>query len=71
MCLICVQAKPLVGMMHRSDCGFLLVDRSKVKEDEKIEVSHWIVVITPSSLKPLDTFGTETKLKVHRFTNNL
>ena len=22
-------------------------------------------------LKPLDTFGTEQKIKVHRFTNNL
>ncbi|XP_033638241.1 inactive ubiquitin carboxyl-terminal hydrolase MINDY-4B-like isoform X1 [Asterias rubens] len=35
-------AKPLVGMMHRSDCGFLLVDRSKVKEDEKIEVGSML-----------------------------
>ena len=29
---------------------------------------RWKIIVL---LKPLDTFGTETKLKVHRFTNNL
>ena len=29
------------------------------------------IVLSAVDLKPLDTFGTETQLKVHRFTNNL
>ena len=38
------------------------------KTKTKIKISHGNHQI---ALKPLDTFGTETKIKVHRFTNNL
>ncbi|XP_038049893.1 inactive ubiquitin carboxyl-terminal hydrolase MINDY-4B-like isoform X2 [Patiria miniata] len=34
--------KPLIGMSHRADCGFLVVDRSKIKEEEKIEVGSML-----------------------------
>ena len=33
--------------------------------------THQAYIGTPHFNTPLDTFGTEQKLKVHRFTNNL
>ncbi|XP_022088010.1 inactive ubiquitin carboxyl-terminal hydrolase MINDY-4B-like isoform X2 [Acanthaster planci] len=34
--------KPLIGMLRRAECGFLVVDRSKVKEEEKVEVGSML-----------------------------
>ena len=43
------------------------VSRLKVLFDSVLLVEHKIT----QHLKPLDPFGTEKKIKVHRFTNNL
>ena len=32
---------------------------------------HWFQLNELKTLKPLDPFGSEKKIKVHRFTNNL
>ena len=42
----------------------------KVHHNEQEKASD-IKLVLSWTLKPLDTFGTEEKIKVHRFTNNL
>ena len=43
-----------------------------VHDKNSLFFAHVVAIrFRKSLLEPLDTFGTETKLKVHRFTNNL
>ena len=52
-----------VRWVHHDDIHFVYIRQFNIL----FEDIYWEII---SKLKPLDTFGTETKFKVDRFTNN-